>query len=107
MAVDSGHNGVWSDAGFFAPLGEGFSNAANGEVQVVASIVGVLFPRGPAAVLWRVWAVIVYSVQFHAFWFGTHVCVEVGEIIPALANGDASAAISRICGAVLVEAPLT
>ena len=50
-----------------------------------------LFSGGsPAAVRWLVVAVVVFALYCHAGRASTHVCEEVGEIMPSLTDADAA-----------------
>lgn len=71
------------------------------------SLIGSLFfPRRPSAVLGRVGAVIVDSVKSHALRPLAHICEEVRELIPALADSDPTTAIVRVASCIRIETPL-
>lgn len=76
------------------------------KAHVHAPIVGLFKGGRPCAVAGLVVAVVFFSLQAETLWALPHVRKEVGERLPALANGDAAPSVSRVRAKVRVGAPV-
>ena len=74
----------------FPPLCKAVRFSVQGDGAIGASVSGISFAGGPAAVLQRVVAVVVDAVQFFAFGSRPHIREEVFKLPPASANRNAS-----------------
>lgn len=78
--------------------------------DVVRAVLRLFFARGPSAVVWAVWAVVVDAVERLAVALA-HVCDEVVKGLPSIANSDPAASISvvmhigRVCAPVAHSLP--
>ena len=90
-------NSSGADLEMFGPMGcaQGFSVECN--PYCVSSIKYLLLHRGPRAIGWAVFLAVIfafYCVLRGGAW--PHVFIEVGKVIPPLANPDASLAVILI-----------
>lgn len=82
-------NGDAPKAGVVRPFRKGASLTAETNNSGTAPIPSLLPGCSPAAILWAVAKRVLNSVQRRSGWPFAHVGKEVGEVIPALADGDA------------------
>lgn len=81
-----------------SPFRQSFGFTTECQVVVRAFISGLLFWRGPSAILWRVIAIVVDPINRVLLgWLRPHVLQKrLERVAPASAYGDASSAITRI-----------
>lgn len=78
---------------FFGAHGQAFVI----DQDVVAFIAALLDMSSPPAIIRTIWAVIVDAVQrVRRGWRGSHVCKEVGKVIPALTDRDSASTVPSI-----------
>ena len=59
------------------------------------SVILLNFSTNPAAVIWRIWALIVNAVNGHILFWYTHICDKIIKGMPSITNSDTSTAIVR------------
>jgi hypothetical protein len=80
------------------------ADRAVGRRDVAPPIHGLLLRRGPSAVLWRVWAVVVDAInRVCGSGLRAHVGVEVLEVQPSVTDRDAASPIVSVGGHARVE----
>jgi hypothetical protein len=79
-----------------SPLGNCLTFATVFDAVIRATVVNLFSVRGPAAILWRIWTVIVDAVETAALWPRAHISVERSEVRPAIADCDPSRGIVAI-----------
>lgn len=71
----------------------------------VPSVADLLSCRGPSAVLWRVWSIVVNSVNRGVYWAISHIGQEILKRMPTLAHGNPTTSVKRVGMIVRVFAP--
>jgi len=81
------------------PLSNSFSDSIECQPSIVTPIIGILFRCDPAAIIRRIWAIVVNAIKLGTWWFGSHVGVEIDKgLCPSFADCDASRTVSSITG---------
>lgn len=104
-AIEPTHNPSRWNAVKLCPLGDASRFTAQRD-EVIISFIPILFcVAGPLAIAWFVTLVILDPLQRAAIRPRSHVGLERGELVPAVAYGDPSTAVSSIGRAPRIKAP--
>ncbi len=86
-------NGSLRNASYFRPLCLRLRLSTKRDVAVLASITHLGFARRPLAVLFAVWAIVIFAIQAASLGAVPHVFVEAREVVPSLAHGDSATSV--------------
>ena len=94
--------------GDFRPFSGGHCSAVVSEKSASVAVSGLFLAGSPAAILWRVWSVVIHSLKtVVAAWSVAHIGAKCPKgFSPPLAHCDSAPAISWICGITWIAAPL-
>lgn len=105
---EPGPQGNLADSQAFGVLNQGHSPTIKRNAMITAFVARLLFPCSPSAIVFAIWAVIVFAVKgMFGRWTWPHVFIKILERLqPALANCNASASVVGVSAALRNQTPL-